>query len=148
MTMHLSQVAQLAAFYWDKAPNKVLPIYSDYVDVSSFDLMMKLPKNISITEYAIKLIEKKQLPYGSIYVLCLVDLETLSAYIETHPKTEFIRPFKSSISTPILFDKKSNGSFCLYDNYQSLNNLTIKYQYSLPLIDETLDLLGWAKWFT
>lgn len=34
--------------------------YSHYADVFSFDLVMKLPENISINKYAIKIVEEKQ----------------------------------------------------------------------------------------
>ncbi len=33
-------------------------------------------------------------------------------------------------------------------DYRGLNNLTIKNQYPLPLIGESLDWLGWARHFT
>ncbi len=75
-------------------------------------------------------------------------LETLKAYIKTHLKTGFIRPFKSPVGTPILFDKKLDSSLCLYVDYQGLNNLIIKNWYPLPLIREALDCLSWAKQFT
>ncbi len=51
---------------------------------------MELPKNTSINKYAIKLVEDKQPPYGSIYALNPVKLETLKTYIKTHLKTGFI----------------------------------------------------------
>ena len=51
---------------------------------------MKLPRNTSINEYAIELQDGKQPPYGLIYSLGLVELETLKTYIETHLKTGFI----------------------------------------------------------
>ena len=77
-----------------------------------------------------------------------MELETLKTYIETHLKTGFIRPSKSPAGAPILFDKKSDGSSCLCVDYRGLNNLTIKNQYLLPLIDELLDRLDRAKRFT
>lgn len=92
-----------------------------------------------MNEHAIKLVEGKQPPYRSTYSLSLVELETLKAYIETHIKTGFIWPSKSSVSTPILFDKKFNGSLWLCADYQKLNNLIIKNQYLLPLIDKSWD---------
>ena len=79
-----------------------------------------------MNEYAIKLVEKKQLPYGPIYALSLIELETLKTYIKTYLKTGFIRSFKSFVGAPILFDKKPNSNFRLYVNYQGFNNLTIK----------------------
>ncbi len=87
---------------------------------------MELPKNTGMNEHAIKLIDKKQLPYGPTYTLSPVELEILKTYIKTHLKTGFIQPFKSLTSVSILFDKKLHGSPCLYVNYQSLNNFTIK----------------------
>ena len=48
----------------------------------------------------------------------------------------------------MLFDKKPDGSLRLCVNYQGLNNLTIKNQYLLPLINKSLDQLGRAKRFT
>ncbi len=83
-----------------------------------------------------------------IYILSLVELEILKIYIETYLKTGFIWPSKSSAKASIFFDKKSDGSFRLCVNYQSLNNLTIKNWYPLLLIGESLGQLGRAKWFT
>ncbi len=109
---------------------------------------MELPENTGINEYTIELIEGKQPLYGSIYILSPVELETLKTYIEAHLKTGFIQPSKSLASAPILFDKKSDSSLCLYVDYQDLNNHIINTWYPLPLIDESLDRLGWAKQFT
>ncbi len=100
---------------------------------------MELPKNTRINEHAIELIEGKQLPYGPIYALSPVELETLKTYIETPLKTGFIQPFKSPAGVSILFDKKLDGGLRLCVNYQGLNNLTIKNRYPLPLIGESLD---------
>ncbi len=86
---------------------------------------MKLPEHIGMNENAIELIEGKQPPYGPIYSLGQVELETLKTYIETHLKTGFIRPSKSPANAPIFFDKKPDGSLCFSVNYRGLNNLTI-----------------------
>ncbi len=51
---------------------------------------MELPENISINKYTIELVKGKQPPYGPIYALSPVELETLKAYIKTHLKTKFI----------------------------------------------------------
>ncbi len=56
---------------------------------------MKLSENTNINKYAIELIEGKQPPYGPIYALSLVELETLKIYIKTYLKNGFIQPSKS-----------------------------------------------------
>ena len=109
---------------------------------------MELPENTGINEHAIELVESKQPPYGPIYSLGPVELETLKAYIETHLKTGFIRPSKSPAGAPIFFDKKPDGSLQLWVDYQSFNNLTIKNRYPLLFIGELLDQLGRTKQFT
>ena len=123
--VHPSWAPLLAALQQDKAPTEILPEYADYADVFSPDLAMELPENTGINEHAIELVEGKQPPYGPIYSLGPVELETLKAYIETHLKTGFIWPSKSPAGAPILFDKKPNGSLRLCVDSRGLNNLTI-----------------------
>ncbi len=72
----------------------------------------------------------------------------MKTYIETHLKMDFIQPSKSPAGASIFFDKKLDSSLHLYVNYRDLNNLTIKNQYPLFLIGESLNWLGWAKRFT
>ena len=85
-----------------------------------------LPERTELNKHAINLEDGKQPPYGPIYSLGLVELETLKTYIETYLKTGFNWPSKSPVSTPILLDKKLDNSLCLCVNYWGLNNLTIK----------------------
>lgn len=77
-----------------------------------------------------------------------MELVTLKTDIKTQLKTEFIWLSKSLADAFILFNMKSNGSFCPCFDYQDLNNLTIKNRYLIPLIGESLDRLDWAKRFT
>lgn len=95
-----------------------------------------------MNEYTIKLIDGKQSFYRSIYTLSPIELKTLKTYIKTYLKTHFIQLSKFPANASILFDKKLDKSFCLCVNYWDLNNLTIKNQYSLSLINKVLDLLS------
>ncbi len=88
--IHPSRVVQIAALQWDKAPTKIPAKYSDYAGVFSSELAMELLENTGMNKYTIELIKEKQPPYGPIYALSLVELETLKVYIETHLKTGFI----------------------------------------------------------
>ncbi len=144
LSIHSSWTAQIAVLQWDKAPTKIPAKYSNYADVFSLDLVIELSEKTGINEHAIKLIEGKQPPYGPIYALSPVELETLKTYIETYLKTGFIRLSKSPAGAPIFFNKKPDGNLCLCVNYRGLNNLTIKNWYPLSLISEFLDQLGRA----
>ena len=108
----------------------------------------ELPENTGMNEHAIELEEGKQPPFGPIYSLGPVELETLKTYIKTNLANGFIRPSKSLAGAPIPFNRKPDGSFRLCVNYRELNNITIKNRYPLLLIGESLDQLGQAKRFT
>ena len=143
--MQLSQAAQIAVLKQDEAATKVPFKYENYADVFSFDLAMELPKNTGINKQAIELQDDNQPPYGPIYSLRPVKLETLKTYIETHLKTGIIQPSKSAAGALILFDKKPNSSLWQSVDFQGLNNLTIKNWYPLLLIGEALNWLSRAK---
>ena len=140
--------AQVGALLFDEAPTEVPAEYSDYSDVFSAENAAELPENTGMNEHAIKLEEGKQPLFGPIYSLGPVELETLKTYIKTNLANGFIRPSKSPAGAPILFDKKPDGSLRLCVDYWGLNNITIKNQYPLPLIGESLNWLGWARRFT
>ncbi len=87
MLIHPSRAPQvqnnstLAALQWDKALTKIPAEYSDYVDIFSTNLVMELLENTGMNEYTIELVEGKQPPYGPIYTLSPLELETLKTYI-------------------------------------------------------------------
>ena len=140
--MHSKKQAQVGALLFDEALTEIPAEYSDYSNVFSTENAAKLPKNTRMNKHAIKLEEDKQPPFESIYSLGLVELETLKTYIKTNLANSFIQTFKSPAGAPILFNKKLDGNFCLCIGYQSLNNITLKNQYPLPLIGKSLDWLG------
>ena len=147
LDVHPSQEPQISGLIAKEAPIKVSAKYLDFVDVFSPDLAIELSEHTEINTYTIDLEESKQLLYRPIYSLGPLELETLKTYIETNLANSFICPSKSPASTPILFDKKPNGSLCLCVDYWGLNNIIIKNRYLLPLIGEFLDCLGRAKQF-
>ena len=146
MTIHPATKAQLALLLAKKVtvPTK----YSDFADVFLQKSANILLEQTGLNEHGNKLEESKQPPYGPIYSLGPVKLETFKTYIKTNLANGFIRALKSPASTPILFVHKLNDSLCLCVNYWGLNNLTIKNRYPLPLIGKSLDWLGQAKRFT
>ena len=136
---HPSCRAQIAALVANEAPTSIPTEYSDFADVFSPELASELPEHTGINDHAIELVDDRQPPYGPIYSLGPVELETLKTYIEINLKNGFIRPSKSPVEAPILFDKKPDGIFQLCVDYRGLNNLTIKNRYPLLLVGESLD---------
>ena len=117
MPVHSKKQAQVGALLFNKASTKVSAEYSNYNNVFSVEYIIKLSENIKMNEYVIKLKESKQLSFGLIYNLELVELETLKTYIKTNLANGFIWPSKFLTKAFILFDRKSDGSFRLCVNY-------------------------------
>ena len=74
--------------------------------------------------------------------------EFIDSEIKEMLKQNLIQPSTSPWSFPVVVVKKKNGKLRFCVNYKPLNDVTKKDNYPLPRIDEILDSLNGAQWFT
>ncbi len=71
----------------------------------------------------------------------------LCRYLNENLSKDFIQVSHFQTIISVLFIKKLEEELCFCVNYQDLNVITVKNQYSLSLISETLNHLNRAKIF-
>lgn len=87
-------------------------------------------------------------PWGPLYNMSRDELLVLRKTLLDYLDKGFIRVSNSPAAAPVLFARKPGGGLRFCVDYRGLNAITRKDRYPLPLINETLERIGKAKWFT
>ena len=74
--------------------------------------------------------------------------EEVKEHLQVLLEREVIRPSQSDYASPIVLVRKKSGALRLRVDYRRHNAKTRKYAYPLPRIDESLDALGRAQYFS
>ena len=146
ITIYLVKKAQITLLVAKKV--QILSKYSDFSDIFLEGKALVLQAAINLNQYAIKLQKGQQLFYSPIYCIRLVIIKMLKICIKTNLAKSFIWSLKLLANIFIFFVRKLNSTFYLYVDYCNFNNLTIKNQYLLFIINELLDQLNRAKRFS
>ena len=122
------------------SPSTTLPpAYSQYTNMFNEKAETNLPPHWGELDYAIELKPGSTALFSPLYNLSEYELGVLKDYLNKNLHSSFIAHSKSPTGALILFIKKKDGSLRLCVNYHSLNAVTIKDKYSIPLISEILD---------
>ena len=122
-----------------------IPLVSEFEDV--FRALQGIPPDRA-DPFIIEL-EPGTAPMSkSPYRMVPAEMAELKKQLEELLDKEFIRPSVWPWGAPVLFVKKKDGCFRLCIDYRGLNRVTVKNKYPLPRIDELLDQLKGAKWFS
>src|SRR5205085_8503719 len=87
-------------------------------------------------------------PCTPIYRLTYQEMVELRTRLADVLKKGFIRPSVSPYGAPVLFVHKKEGTLRLCVDYRALNKITIKNRYPLPRIEDLMDRLVGACYFT
>jgi hypothetical protein len=127
------------------APEIVQSLLTRFTDV--FEEPVGLPPPRSC-DHKIPLIDGAQ-PFSSRpYCHAPALKDEIERQVNEMLRTGVIQPSTSPFSSPFIFVKKRDHSWRLCIDYRHLNALTRKTKFPLPVIDELLDELSGAAWFS
>ena len=151
VSQRIAESAQLARGFANNSPTPMktlLPaVFWEFADVftkASFDT---LPEHRE-WDHAIELVESPKTTHRKLYPLSPAEQTELDKFLEEHLSSGRIRPSKSPIAAPFFFVKKKDGTLRPVQDYWYLNSITKKNRYPLPLIDDLIQRLKGARYFT
>ena len=142
------RLAEAAAKHAPRNVKDALPEhFYDYMDVFSKESFDVLPDR-KPWDHAIELIPDAKPVSCKVYPVSPAEQKPLDEFIEENLRTGRIRPSKSPMASPVFFVKKKDGSLRLVQDYRALNSMTVKNRYPLPLINDLVNRLKGARYFT
>lgn len=131
----------------DRTDEEFRDIVKEFSDVFPETLPCGLPPQRKI-DHKIDIKPGSDTPHQRLYRMSDEELKTLREKLKELLELGYIRPSISPYGAPVLFAKKKDGSLRMCVDYRGLNSITIRNRYALPRIDEMLDRLYKAKYFT
>ena len=132
--------------YWLKLPENMelelallLHIYHIYHDV--FAIIMGLPPSRS-NDHCIHLIKGADPVKVRPYRYPHSQKEEIEKMVSDMLQEGIIVPSTSPFSSPIVLVKKKDGTWRFCTNYRALNAITVKDNFSIPIVDEINELFG------
>ena len=122
-------------------------MFDSYKDVFA-PIPPGLPPDRPNFVYKIDTIPNITPPAKAPYRLSTLHNDELKKQLDQLLANGWIRPSRSPYAAPVLFAPKKDSGWRMCIDYRDLNSVTIKNKYPLPNINELLDRLGTAKWFS
>ena len=122
--------------------------YHEFLPLFNKVLADRLPPHRPGIDHEVRLKDGETPTWGPLYSMSRAELVVLKDWLEENMSKGFIRQSSSPFAAPVLFAKKPGGGLRFCIDYRDINSKTIKNRYPLPLIKETLNLLGKAKVYT
>lgn len=131
-----------------KSKIKLPPQYKEFADVFAKESFDALPER-RVWDHAIKLIPGADTKINAkVYPLNPEEQKQLDEFLKENLESGRIRTSKSELASSFFLMKKKDGKLRPVQDYQKLNDITIKNRYPLPLISEIMNRLKDTRYFS
>ena len=153
LTKELRQGQSLFAVYMHNAtsivhegmPPDMQGLLEEYTDI--FEEPTKLPPAREV-EHRIPLKKGVEPVNVRPYKYAYFQKDEIEKQVQDMLQQCIIRPSISPFSSPVLLVKKKDGSWRFCTDYHALNAVTIKHRFPIPTVEDMLDELHGATYFT
>jgi hypothetical protein len=146
---HSGVIAQLHAIQETKTPSipqDLQAIFSKHQLV--FSTPQGLPPSRGVHDHSIPLVPRSLPPNIRLYHHPFSQKNEIEKMVQELLNVGVIHPSKSPYSSSVVMVLKKEGSWQMCPNFRALNKLTIKDKFAIPVIDDLLDELSGAQFFT
>jgi hypothetical protein len=131
----------------DDLPEEIQELLEEFADIVVDELPCSLPPIRSIRHH-INLIPGASLPNKATYKLMLQENEEVKRQVQYLMDKGLIREILSPCVVPTVLSPKKDGGWRMCTDSRTINNITIRYRFSLPRMDDLMDSLSGARIFS
>jgi hypothetical protein len=131
----------------DDLPEEVQELLEEFADIIVDELPHSLPPMRSVSHH-IDLIPGASLPNKAVYRLTSQENEEVKRKFQELLDKGLVRERLSSCVVPMVLSPKKDGGWRICTESRSINNITIRYEFPLPRMDDLMKFLSGAKYFS
>eukprot|EP00253_Pinus_taeda_P032594 PITA_32594 len=128
-------------------PVEIQELLKEFQDIVVDNLPDKLPPKRSISHH-IDFIPGASFSNKAAYRMSLKDNEEIRKQVQESLDKGLIRESLSPCAVPIVLAPKKGGEWRTYTDSRAINKITIRYRFPLPRMDDMMDCLSGAAYFT
>jgi hypothetical protein len=126
---------------------EIQKLLEEFADIMVDELPRSLPPMRSVSHH-IDLIPGASLPNKSAYRLTLQENEEVKKQVQDLLDKGLVRESLSSCVVPTVLSPKKDGGWRMCTDSRAINKITIRYRFPLPRMDDLMDCLSGANFFS
>jgi hypothetical protein len=131
----------------DDLPEEIQEMLENFIDIVVDNLPCSFPPIKSISHH-IDLIPGEILPNKEVYRLTLQENEEVKNQVQELMEKGLIREILSPCIVATVLSPKKDGGWRMCIDLRAIKQITIRYRFPLPRMDDLMDFLSGAKFFS